>query len=108
MPPCDVPSCVASDTYVLVLDRFLVDAARRRGDPSGHLSGLADTDHQRLHMGPIGLTGQPSVDRRGPLLRVDEATVGTHVPAPERAHVAMESDVWQFQRDADPGVGDRA
>ncbi len=53
-------------TYVVV-DRLLVDAGGRRGDPARHAARLGDALHERDDVGPVGRGGEPIATPRRPL-----------------------------------------
>src|SRR5262245_25841653 len=80
---------------VLDLGGLPVDAARGRRDPVRELPPLHHRLHEALHVGPIGLRGQPFVVARVPLRLADHLPGRRHADVREPADGAMEGPVRQ-------------
>src|SRR5690349_3102319 len=55
------PRSDSGQLHVLELVRKGIDALQRRRDPVGHLARLGHRHHEALHVGLVGVAGEPLV-----------------------------------------------
>src|SRR4029079_19764798 len=95
MTSTDVASAFMSsialiEADILKVDGLLVDAHRRRRNPVREPAGLDDAAHQRRDECAVLGRSQPLALMRGPLGRVDDASVGRDARIGQRADLAVE------------------
>src|SRR6185369_7520596 len=95
---CAKAGTVSAEADVLEIDRLAIDADRGRRDPAGELAGLDDAAHQRADERAVGRARQPFGLVRLPLVLADDAPLGRHADAGERADLAVE----RLVRDDEP------